>query len=381
MMDCFQMERVLVLAIALLCRVGYAEDASRENLWSGSKPFPAVNDIQLINQTIVKYHRVHTSEKPITFSIGAALVHFNGVWRSSWAANPDGVSENQGTEFVIERTSKDNGTTWSEERILAPQLDGGAFHSHGSYLIHNEKLYFFAKLGPFTGPTKVFELGTDGKSWSDRGLATANGVAFWPMDSPQQLNNGQWIMGGLGGKNGHYPAVAIASDDNILKWEVKRLPVRKFNGYGETTVITKGDEVLALSRNGALKSPMVNMSSDAGKTWQALGAAGIPMVHAKPYAGRLSNGRPYLICNIPPARKAAKRSRLCLLLGPPQGMTLDQVWLLRPGNPPAARFNGPQHNPQWAYPYAHESNGALYIVHHSAKEDIEMIVVPMNALK
>ncbi len=371
----------LALLVALSHSVGIAQDESPVKLWTGSKPFPAANEMTLVDQKLVKYQTVHRAEKPMTFAIGAAITEFNGELRSSWAANPDGVSENLGTEFVRERVSTDNGATWSNGRILAPQLDGGAFQSHGSYMNHKGTLYFFGKLGPFTGPAKGFVLGADGKSWEDKGVVTVDGATFWPMDTPQQMENGQWIMGGLGGEGGKFPAVAIADDESILKWNVKLLPKLKFRGFGETTVITKENEVLAISRNGALKSPMITTSADAGKTWEASRTANFPMVPAKPYAGRLSDGRPYLIYNIPPVKKAVGRSRLCLLIGPAQGMSFDRAWLLRPNDPPAARFSGPQHKAQWAYPYAHESRGALYIAHHNAKEDVELIVVPLAALK
>lgn len=216
------------MANALPRDVVFAEDTSTAQVWSAATPFPAVNDIPLINQTLVNYYQIHTAEKPITFAIGSAIINFNGIWHSSWAANPDGVSENLGTEFVAERTSKDNGITWSKVHSLAPQLEGEAFQSHGSYFNHNGKLYFFAKLGPFTGPMKAFALQADGKTWKDLGLATLKGATFWPMDAPQQMKNGQWIMGGLGGKSGKFPAVAIANDDNILTWEVKLLPTKIF---------------------------------------------------------------------------------------------------------------------------------------------------------
>ena len=369
------------MAAAWLPGALFAEDGNSTVLWTGPEPFPVVDDIELIRQDLVRYQQIHTAAKPITFAIGAALIHFNGIWHASWAANPDGVAENLGAEFVTERISSDNALTWSEVQTLAPQLEGEPFHSHGTFLVHDKKLYFFAKLGPFTGPTKVFELGAEGKSWKDLGLATIDGATFWPMDEPQRMGNGQWIMGGLGGESGKFPAVAMASDDNILKWEVKELPIGEFKGFGETTVITKGDEVLAISRNGAKKTPMVCRSTDAGVTWQGPLAANMAMVPAKPYAGRLRDGRPFLICNVPAEKGAPKRSRLCLLLGAPKAMTFDRVWLLRPGDPPAARFSGPQHNAQWAYPYAHEHNGALYVAHHNAKEDIELIVVPLDALK
>ncbi|MDF1738177.1 MAG: exo-alpha-sialidase [Verrucomicrobiales bacterium] len=371
-----------ILAAASLLGIAAAEDKAPITLWTAPEPFPAADQIELIDPSLVRYQQIHTAEKPMTFAIGAAVTHFNDTWRASWAANPDGVVENQGTEFVRETISTDKAQTWTPRPSLAPQTEGETFHSHGSYLDHKGTLYFFAKLGPFNGPTKAFKLEAGGTAWTDLGIVTKDKATFWPMDEPQQMENGQWIMGGLGGKTGKFPAVAIANDDNLLQWEVILLPKGEgFKGFGETTVITKGNELLAISRNGSMRAPMVSTSTDAGKTWQGPKVANISMIPAKPYAGRLSDGRPYLIHNVPPVKSKSGRSRLCLLVGQPDGMTFNRVWLLRPNDPPAARFSGRDHNPQWAYPYAHEHDGALHIVHHNAKEDVELIVVPLKALK
>ena len=120
---------------------------------------------------------------------------------------------------------------------------------------------------------------------------------------------------------------------------------------------------------------MVFTSADAGQTWQGPKVANISMIPAKPYAGRLSDGRPYLIHNVRPVKSKTGRSRLALLVGQPNTMTFDRVWLIRPNDPPTARFSGRDHKPQWAYPYAHEHDGSLHIVHHNAKEDVELVVV------
>ncbi len=372
----------ILAAATTLFGTAAAENKDPITLWTAAAPFPAADKIELIDQSLVSYQQVHTAEQPITFAIGSAIVHYNDIWRTSWAANPDGVAENQGTEFVREAISTDTGKTWSARPPLAPQTEGETFHSHGSYLNHRGTLYFFAKLGPFNGPTKAFQLGKDGTTWKDLGIVTKNKATFWPMDEPQQMANGQWIMGGLGGKTGKFPAVAIANDDDILQWKVRLLPMGEgFKGFGETAVITKGNELLAISRNESMKAPMVSTSTDAGKTWDGPKVANISMIPAKPYAGRLSDGRPYLILNVRPVKSKIGRSRLCLLVGQPDGMTFDRVWLLRPNDPPAARFSGRDHKPQWAYPYAHEHGGALHIVHHNAKEDVELIVVPLKALE
>lgn len=363
----------LVSVVACCCHAVCAEEPV--GLWSGRQPVPEVKDIPLIDQELVRYRTVYRSEKPYTFSIGAAVTYFDGRWRVSWAANPDGVKENGGSEFVRESVSEDGGTTWSEPQVLAPALKGKKFHSHGSYHPHDGKLYFLAKRGPWTdGHAKVFELNQDTGTWTERGAATIDEATFWPMDTPMPLDNGNWIMGGLSGENGRKAAVAIAKDGNPNAWVVQTLPGPS-EGFGETTVITRGMQVVAISRDNKVRGAAVRWSQDGGVTWSDPVASAFPMGTSKPYAGRLADGRPFLVCN------RGGRGSLELLLGKPGAMSFDRIWKLRPGKPAEARFKGPNHKAQWAYPYAHEHDGELFIVHHSAKEDVEMISIPLAALK
>lgn len=318
------------------------------------------------------------AEPPITFAIGTAVTHFNGQWRVSWAANPDGEDENSGTEFVRESVSADGGDTWSAPHVLAPPLeDGTHYHSHGSYHQHDGTLYFLAKRGPHRGgPTKAFLLSDDGRTWVDKGVVTIDQATFWPMDTPQPMANGDWIMGGCSGKDGKKAAVAIAEGGNPLAWQVQELPGQSL-GYGETTVIVIDETILAISREHSLnnRGAMCRVSKDGGVTWSQPKPSDIPIARAKPYAGRLKDGRPYLVCNL------WGRGQAYLLLGQPDALTFDRVWQLRPGKPSQPRFTGRTHRKQWAYPYAHEHDKELFIVHHNAKEDVELIIVMLAALR
>jgi len=227
---------------------------------------------------------------------------------------------------------------------------------------------------------EAFRLAEARGRWESLGAATVGGCAFWAMDAPKPTAGGGWIMGGTGGPTGKMAAVALSRRGDPLGWEVSLLPGGPSGGIEETTVLVGGERVVALSRGGRNEPFRLSVSDDSGASWRAAGDARIPMEAAKPFAGRLSDGRPYLLGNLLPPEGQPPRSRLCMLLGQPGAMGFDHVWMLRDPPPPAARFSGPQHNAQWAYPYACEADGDLYVAHHGAKEDIDLIVVRPPAL-
>lgn len=352
-------------------------------LWQGECPFPSADAIPVLPSDAVEYRTAHRAEQPYTFAIGAALAVFRGTLHCSWATNPDGEAENQGTEFVVERTSADGGRTWSDVRVLAPQLTGGAFHSHGSYFEHDGRLLFFAKRGPWQGPAVAFELSADGTGWTLLGPVTAENEPFWPMDAPTPLPGGRLAMGGLSGDDGKTGAVAFASGNDPLAWSVTTLPIPEKPGVQETTLLASGEELLAISRcmRDTTGGAHICRSTDGGGTWAYEGPGNIPILPSKPYAGRLQDSRPYLVCNLHPEPGGnPRRSHICLLTGPEGTLHFDRAWLLRDPVPPPARFSGPQHNPQWGYPYAVERKGELLIAYHSAKEDIELTAVRVDTL-
>ena len=74
------------------------------------------------------------------------------------------------------------------------------------------------------------------------------------------------------------------------------------------------------------------------------------MIDSKPYAGRLSNGRGYLICSC--AEDIQCRSPLTIALTEKGADTFSCIYKIAEGN-------------ALSYPYAVETDGKLYIVYSS----------------
>src|SRR3546814_6558573 len=73
-------------------------------------------------------------------------------------------------------------------------------------------------------------------------------VCSTDLQEPRQMENGEWIIGGVSVGKSTVPAVAICRDGDFTNWEVIRIetPVKV---WGESTVIVNGADVLLISRS------------------------------------------------------------------------------------------------------------------------------------
>ena len=260
---------------------------------------------------------------------------------------------------------------------------------------------------------------------------------FWPMDAPTRLPDGRWIMGGLTGRQN--PVVATSAEaplaweraeiprpagydmrfaeTSVLAWPVggesassardrdedrdrytgiaRRTgspdrfarPPRGAAGYrsessGAAGRSARSDQCTAIVRYSAGSLPgiaeqvaLVSDSADGGRTWSPLAASNLPMTASKPYAGHLSTGQAFLVCNAGPDRHT-----LVVAVGAPGERAFSRVWRVRHGASPDLRLPGRAKSPQWSYPYAHEHDGRLYVVYSIGKEDCGLSIIPVHAI-
>ena len=340
---------------------------------------PTVDSVPTLDQERVRHIRVHTATMPLTLLIGVAVVEHKGVLYASWAQAPDDMPENGPEEHTRGRSSADDGETWSEPFTVAPAHDKGRNHSHGSFLSHDGELWFFAPTyvpdrNSFFGDlqTEAYLLDESRGAWTSQGIVA---VDLYPMDSPTQLPNGNWIMGGLNGAA--RSAIALSDGGDLRSWRTIALPQVPGGCFGETTVVVGPDRALAISRPNkhVSKKALVCESHDWGENWTTERLSNYPMTPSKPNAGILSTGRMILASNLGPDRSVP-----VVAVGEPGLLSVSRVYRLRPDTPQQPRFSGTNHNRQWAYFYAHESDGKLYIAYHHAKEDAELSVVPIDLL-
>ena len=97
----------------------------------------------------------------------------------------------------------------------------------------------------------------------------------------------------------------------------------------------------------------------------------LPMIDSKPYAGKLSDGRSYLICSC--AEDISGRNPLTIALTKPGGDKFSEIYRIDEGG-------------VLSYPYAIENAGKLYVVYSSSvilnnQNDAKLAVINLDALK
>ena len=333
--------------------------------------------------------RVIKKQRPDTdgcnWTLGVGLAWHNGKLYASYGFNKG--DENTASEEAHVRVSEDGGATWGAPVVI----DAGAHNlgvSHGVFLSHGERLWAF--MGAFYDKfqkthTRAYLLDEASGKWEPRGVVVENG--FWPMQEPQKMADGNWIMAGVRVANGydvkgHLPAVAISKGDDFTAWDLVVIKAAPNLGdiWGESTVIVDGSRVTNIARYGAKAVALVSTSDDFGRTWTPASPANLPMATSKPYAGVLSTGQRFLACTTT-ADSGGGRKPLTIAVSKPGQPHFSTVYVVRhsvsaktPGvSDPRAEFS---------YPYAIEHEGKLYVGYtHKSHIANELAVIPVAALK
>lgn len=284
--------------------------------------------------------------------------------------------------------------------------------------------------------TDAFRLDQGSGQWELAAEAVAHD--FWPMDAPSRLPDGRWIMGGLCGRQNPVVATSARAplawervelprpagcdmrfaETSVLVWPLgggSALSPRDRDGdegryagiarrpgspdrsarppegdagdqesrtSGAASRPVRSDQCTAIVRYSAGSLPgiaeqvaLVSDSVDGGHTWTPLAPGNLPMTASKPYAGHLSTGQAFLVCNVGPDRHT-----LVLAVAEPGARSFCRVWRIRHGASPDLRLPGRAKSPQWSYPYAHEHDGRLYVVYSIGKEDCGLSIIPLHAI-
>ncbi len=354
---------MLLAALCGLAVVAWADDAI--DLWAGG-PVPQPQDVPLLpSVTHVQVHRAVAGE--YQFLHGPALVRHRGVWFAAWANSP--VDENSADEIVRCRQSHDGGFTWQQPQVIAPHLDGPAAHTHGVFFEHDDQLWYFAiRFGDEHSQTEAFRYLDDTDQWESHGQLIPH---FGPFSGPLTIGDGRWIMGDSA-------AVAIGSGEMPMTWQVHRieLPGEKQRRFPETAVWRGEAGIYALIRNPLEPTGLVSLSTDGGSTWPVAKLSNFPMAASKPFAGSLSTGQHYVIVNLD-----RQRHVLAIAVTRPHEDGFVRLWAIRSGEPRQPLYPGYAKSPQWSYPSAVEAEDGLRVIYSVGKEDCEMAIIPLDALK
>lgn len=318
------------------------------------------------------------------WTLGVGLAWHKGRLFASYGFNIG--DENTPTEEAHVRVSADAGKSWAAP-VVMDHGEGNLGVSHGVFLSHQDKLWAF--MGAFYNRfqrthTRAYTLNETSGAWEPRGVVIDAG--FWPMQEPQKMADGNWIMAGARVSHGFdvvgdLPAVAISEGDDFTKWKMVLIPAAKGVGniWGESTVIVEGKRIINISRYGTKALALVSVSDDHGRTWTPTAPSNLPMATSKPYAGILSTGQRYLVCTTT-ADTGGKRSPLTIAVSKAGESVFSKVFVIRRSIfPEGPGVSDPRAD--FSYPYAVENDGKLFIGYtHKSHAANELAVVPIKSL-
>jgi hypothetical protein len=140
-------------------------------LWDATQTLPKAADLPQVKDAefhVLKKQR--PDEDGCNFTLGVGLVWHKGKLYASYGFNKG--DENTASEEAHVRVSEDGGKTWAFM---------GAFHAH-TQLYHRVH-------------ARAYLLNETTGVWESQGAVINDG--FWPMQEPQKLANGNWLMAGL----------------------------------------------------------------------------------------------------------------------------------------------------------------------------------------
>lgn len=277
-------------------------------LWSEDIAFPPRDAMAFPQGAVdIMVHRAGSDE--YGFLHDAAIVSHRGALFAAWYNCPD--KEIEGRSLIRGRRSSDGGRTWSDPYIIASDHEHrGVFYVPVTFLSFQNELYAFVcnMVGhDLVTCCEVFMPSSHGDGqWVSGGFITG---PFLPNCAPLRLVNGDFLMAGRmaerPGAKPTIPAVAISNGDRVTSpWTVVPILSPGKCGpeidlpYPETTVLADGGELTAIIRNDH-GNALVCVSGDCGNTWAGPFQQNLPIGASKIYAGILSTGQRYLVCNTP----------------------------------------------------------------------------------
>lgn|GEM_PF-429016 len=365
-----------------------AENDELAALWPADLPVPRTSELAPLKD--VEFHVIKErvpQRDGYNWLHGVALAFHDDRLFASFGHNTG--SENTASEVANGNFSLDGGTSWGPLFEIDAGTDENLAVSHGVFLNHAGKLWAFH--GAFAGKmqdvhTRAYVLDDETRQWQPRGVVAKDG--FWPMQEPQKMADGNWIMAGISVADGYGgpndpAAVAISENVNFTKWTVIRIPKpADLEMWGESTVLVDGPEILLISR---YRKPvaLTSISRDYGRTWTPIRESRLPMTASKPYAGTLSNGQRYLVCTTS-ADSGNRRWPLTIAVTRPGEKQFRRVFRIRD-----AVHDGPGESHEkaaLAYPYAVEHDGKLFVAYSNSggrggnRNSAELAIIPLSSL-
>ena len=389
----FQTTHILVIALLSIFSImpSWANDPAPFPIWKSGVALAKAEELPEIRN--VDFHVIKKWDKNsdgYTFLHGVALEQHKGKLYASFGHNKG--AENTVSEEAQYRVSEDGGRTWGALKVIDAGGEPDLAVSHGVFLVHQGALWAFQ--GAYYGKmkrihTRAYRLNQKTSKWEKHGVVVKDG--FWPMNQPEKMADGNWIMPGFAAgpysnKGIFHAAVAISHGNNLTKWDFVKIPVAKNVKamWGESAIFVDGKTIFNIARYGANPMALVAKSEDFGRNWSPSTVSNLPMTTSKPAAGVLSTGQRYLVCTTAKGN-GGKRTPLTIALSEPNENRFSKIFVIR-----RSRHDGKPGESadrlSLSYPYAMEHDGNLYVGYsnnggrHGNLNSAELAVIPIKSL-
>ena len=335
----------------------------------------------------IERHRIYTGAGETGhFSHNAQLAKFENRFYLVWSTGRRDEAF-PGQRVMI--SSSDDGKHWSEGRelVAGDETSGLLQRAFGLYADDAQMVLYSAATvaeldaaaagGRRHKQTRLdVHLTTDGETWKRRDGIIPRDIFF--MEGPRPTRSGRLLAGAR--VDGQLVALLWKKDNPAGTPDVVPMPKPRAAAtiIGEASWYQADDgRILMWFRDERQSLRLfVAVSEDDGASWTEPMPTDFPDSMSRVRAGRLSDGRYYLIGNA--YAKLMDRGHLMLAFSD-DGVKFDSMFSLLE-EPTAQRAFGLLKANGYQYPVAIEDQGRLLIAYSVNKEDIECGIVPLEAI-
>lgn len=313
--------------------------------------------------------------------IGYGLGRFFAIWSN-------GLHHEMHAGQHVRFATSDDGLTWSSDACLAPVPEGNGDIFQAAALYGCDE-YVVAYCNRFTGSDSVAAIRkkggaapfgleafvtTDGSTWEGRGVLADNLAMH---EGPRPTLAGRLLA--TADRRSREPLALVFDDGPLASPKVVELPLpAPGHPLHECSWYEADDGVMRMlfrDETGSLRLWLAE-SLDGAETWSVPRMTDFVDSMSKVFAGRLPDGRVFVINNAYP--QALNRDRLMLSLSD-DGKLFHRMFILD-DTPSRIRILGRLKGRGHQYPHAIVRDGKLFATYSVSKEDIVVSVVDLAAL-
>jgi hypothetical protein len=313
------------------------------------------------------------------------IAKFKGLYRFAWS-NGFRNEEDAGQRVLI--ASSPDGRVWSDPDVVVDVDEVGAEWAHNCVAMHatDDMLYIIVmteetehdetsvgmrRINPNTAYVDLYG-SSDGVHFEK--VLTYGSNIKWIFEAPRLTAEGRLLCVATTRNEG--PAILLWPGNDLLA-QPEYIQVPEPDGasfpYGESTwyQLDSGRIMVFWRDEGASCRVYVNHSDDGGRTWSTPVLSDIPDSMSRLYAGRLSDGRFYLVNNAIPT--LLDRRPLMLLLSD-DGVEFNDLYMIN-DSPVEMRRKGLLKINGHQYPCCLVDGDRLFVAYDANKEDIMCEVI------